>query len=116
MPGLVHEAVLASSTEDVLGATAAWLREGLNAGEDAVVLCTGEHSDALAEALDDARVTVMDHQEIYRKPIQTLDLVREFVLDRVATGSSRIRLVGEVDFGSAGDRWQDWRDCEALGN
>lgn len=116
LPGYSHEALLASSIEDLVGGTAAWLRTGLEVGEDAVVIGDRGQGSALADAVGDFRVMVLDQADVYGKPVKTLGFMGDFVRDRVAAGSRRVRMVGAVDFGATAESGEDWQQYEAVCN
>ena len=49
-----HEALFFDSRRTLLEASVPWLREGLEAGEDVALVCTGENNSALADVLGDS--------------------------------------------------------------
>lgn len=105
-----------SSTHDLLSATAAWLRAGLETGDDAVVVCGRAQNRALTDAVGDSRVVVLNQDDVYGKPVDTLNFMGDFVRRRVAAGSPCVRMVGTVCFGSTEDSWEDWQHYESLCN
>ncbi|QNN54387.1 sensor histidine kinase [Nocardioides mesophilus] len=116
-PQYIHEALFFSSSAGLVEAATPFLREGLAAGEDAVLVCTDAHNQALTEALgDDPRVTVLPRPEVYGRAVSAVAFYRDFMRSRLRGGTERVRLVNEVDFGSSSAAWDEWRRFEALCN
>ncbi|MFQ1000606.1 anti-sigma factor RsbA family regulatory protein [Modestobacter sp. SSW1-42] len=114
----VHELLLHDSPDELVAAAVPFLRAGLDAGESAVI-ATGDASCALLrEALDDdERVVVIPRSEVYRIRTPTaLTTVRRLVEQQVAAGSTRVRVVGETDFGTTPRDWLEWQRYEAVVN
>ncbi len=113
----VHEALLFESPDDLVGAAAPFLHEGLLAEEAVVLLCTEDHNRMVAEALEnDDRVIAVSQRHVYSKAIDAVAFLREFVADLQAGGRARVRLVGEAYFGPDRRSWDEWRRFEALCN
>jgi anti-sigma regulatory factor (Ser/Thr protein kinase) len=114
----VHELLLHDSPEELVAVAAPFLRAGLDAGESAVI-ATGDASGALLrEALgEDERVVVIPRSEVYRIRTPTaLTSVRRLVDQQLAAGSTRVRVVGETDFGRTPRDWLEWQRYEAVVN
>jgi hypothetical protein len=93
-----------------------WLREGLQAGEDAALVCTKDNA-ALAAALgQDPRVLVLPWTRIYRGAVDAVAFYHDLVTARVAAGRPRLRLVGEVGFDTATQGHDEWSRFEAVCN
>jgi anti-sigma regulatory factor (Ser/Thr protein kinase) len=115
--GYVHEAVYYDSTARFVHATAPLLRHALAGGADVALVCSDANNRALAEALeDDDRVLVLPRPEIYQKAVTAVAYFRDYVHDRVASGSRRVCILGEVDFGADSRALDEWRRYEALLN
>jgi anti-sigma regulatory factor (Ser/Thr protein kinase) len=113
----VHEALFFTSQHELQTESAPFLREGLESGGDAVLACTEVHNEALSHALgDDERVIRLARREIYRKPVTALESIRDFLGARVEAGTSQVRVVCEVDYGSTARSWDDWCRFEAVVN
>jgi anti-sigma regulatory factor (Ser/Thr protein kinase) len=114
----VHELLVHDSPDELLAVAVPFLRAGLEAGESAVI-ATGDASGALLrEALgDDERVVVIPRSEVYRIRTPTaLTAVRRLVDQQLAAGSTRVRVVGETDFGRTPRDWLEWQRYEAVVN
>jgi anti-sigma regulatory factor (Ser/Thr protein kinase) len=113
----VHEALFFGSTHDLVAEAAPFLRAGLAAGDDVVLICDEENNRAVAEQLGhDERIIYLPRHEAYRKAVTAVEFYRDFMRSRLAQGSRRVRLVGQVDFGADPRGWDEWRRFEALCN
>lgn len=113
----VHEALFYGSTQDLVAEAAPFLRDGLAAGDDVVLICTDENNRAVAQELDDdERIIYLPRHEAYQKAVTAVEFYRDFMRSRLEQGSRRVRLVGQVDFGSDARAWDEWRRFEALCN
>ncbi|MCZ2828759.1 sensor histidine kinase [Modestobacter sp. VKM Ac-2986] len=118
LDGHVHELLVHDSPEELLAVAVPFLRAGLEAGESAVI-ATGDASGALLrEALgDDERVVVIPRSEVYRIRTPTaLTAVRRLVDQQLTAGSTRVRVLGETDFGRTPRDWLEWQRYEAVVN
>ncbi|MBM7804899.1 anti-sigma regulatory factor (Ser/Thr protein kinase) [Geodermatophilus bullaregiensis] len=116
-PGLVHDALLYDTVEQVAAVAATWLRDGLAAGDAAVIATAPETTGPLREATgDDPRVMVVDRHGLYRSRTPTaIATIRRFATEHAAPGR-RVRVVGEVDFGTTAADWREWQAYEAVLN
>jgi anti-sigma regulatory factor (Ser/Thr protein kinase) len=113
----VHEAVYFDGADDLVDATAPLLGQALAEGADVALVCTERHNRALVEALGgDDRVRVLPRAEVYRKAVTAVGLFRDFVEERIAAGTGRVCVLGEVGFGTEGRALDEWRRYEALLN
>lgn len=93
--GLVHEALFYLDAQDYATGIAAFLREGLELAEPALVAVPGSHVDVLRSALgrDAERVRFLDMAEAGRNPGRIIPTVlHAFTREHPA---SRVRIVGE---------------------
>jgi CheY-like chemotaxis protein len=93
-----HEALVFSTTEELVAATVPFIRHGLEAEEPVVVFTSAATWAPVCEALDDdaRRLDFVDSAEWHREgPWRAGDKLIHFVHDRVARGASRVRAVGE---------------------
>ena len=111
-----HDLLLHDSAEQLADLAAAFLVEGLAAGDAAVVVTSSEAAAVLAEALDDDGVIVLDPADVYgvRTPA-ALTALRQLAEQRAPEGG-RLRVVGETDFGRTPREWQEWLRYEAVIN
>jgi anti-sigma regulatory factor (Ser/Thr protein kinase) len=112
----VHEALFYGSTQGLVAEAAPFLREGLAAGDDVVLICAEDNNRAVAEQLDDDRIIFLPREDVYQKAVTAVEYLRDFMRSRVDEGSDQVRLVGQVDFGSGTRAWDEWRRFEALCN
>jgi anti-sigma regulatory factor (Ser/Thr protein kinase) len=112
-----HEALFFDSRPALLEAAVPWLREGLQAGDHVLLVCTDDNNAALADALgQDPHVTVLPRTRIYRKAVDAVAFFHDLVTARVAAGQSRVRLVGEVGFDTGPLGHDEWCRYEAVCN
>lgn len=116
-PRFMHEALFFRSAPELVDEAARFLREGLETGADAVLLCTEDINLAAARALDaDDRIVCLAQHEIFQDPVTAIASVRDFVRSRLEEGSEQIRMVGQVDFGPSSSSWDEWKRFEAILN
>jgi anti-sigma regulatory factor (Ser/Thr protein kinase) len=116
--GYVHDALLYDSAEQLTAVAVPFLLEGIAAGEAAVV-ATGSHTaQVLREAVDgNPRVHVLDRGDVYRaRTPAAITTFRRLAEQRAVEGVTRVRVVGEVDFGPAERDWLEWQRYEAVVN
>lgn len=117
--GFVHEAFVYESDPVFAGAMAPFLREGLRAGEGAMAVTTPANVALLREALgrrDAEQVEFVDAGSWYRRPATTIAAYRRALDEQLAAGAPRVRIVGEVEFGSSDPRRAEWTRYESLLN
>ena len=91
-----HEALFYATENELLGGTVAFLREGLDHGEPALVALPAERIGPRREALDGAadRVEFVDMTRLGRNPARIISAWREFLVRHDAPRRS-VRGVGE---------------------
>ena len=115
--GYIHDALFFDSTEDLVAATTPFLRDGLEAGDDVVLICTDEHNRAIAAGLgNQARIIYLSRADVFDRAPLAVSSYRQFVKERISLGTSRVRLVSEVDFGNRAQTWREWSRFEAVCN
>ncbi len=113
----VHDALFYAEDSDLTRRAAAFLGEGLDVGERAVVVCRQEHEEPLLRALNnDKRVMTMTQQTVYRRAPDTIAQYQRFMESDEIAGGSRVRLVAEISFGEKIQTWQEWEKYEAAVN
>ncbi|MGZ4541135.1 MAG: anti-sigma factor RsbA family regulatory protein [Blastococcus sp.] len=113
-----HDALLYDSPGQLAEVAAAFLLEGLAAGDVAVLATSEGTAGLLLEAVDgDRRVQVVPRAQVYgaRTPA-ALSAVRKLGERRPPGSSARVRVVGEVDFGPSERHWPEWQRYEAVVN
>lgn len=112
-----HEALFFASQQALLEATVPWLRAGLDAGEVIALACDAENNAALAAALGDhPAVRVLPQEPIYHKAVDAVAFYHELITTAVAADHARVRVVGEVAFGTSARGREEWLRFEAVCN
>lgn len=101
--GFRHEALLYAGDDQFVEACAAFVREGLEAGEPTLVVAVTGKLEGLKEALgpDAGRVQFADMAEVGRNPARIIPAWQSFV-DEHATDGLRVRGIGEPIFPERG--------------
>jgi two-component system, NarL family, nitrate/nitrite response regulator NarL len=96
--GCRHEALLYSSPEELVAATLPFMHEGLQHGDDLVVILEKERRQALQRALgkDASRMESEDVFSWYQSPEHALQSYIRTIDERLARGAPRVRVVAEV--------------------
>ena len=112
-----HHALFYDSPDALLDAAVPFLRAGLDAGESAVLVCRGSYNELLEEALgSDPRLTVLDQTDVYTRTANAVAAYRRMMRRHTAVNPHRLRLVGEVAFGTDPTTWNEWIRFEAVVN
>jgi anti-sigma regulatory factor (Ser/Thr protein kinase) len=115
--GYSHDALLFGSTAELVDLAVPFVRDGLAAGEAAVVATSPETASALRDAVDDPRLHVLDRGDVYRARTPTaITTFRRLAEQRTAEGVGRVRVVGEADFGATERDWLEWQRYESVIN
>ncbi len=117
-PRARHEALLYSSADEFASLTARFVAEGLDNDESAAVITSAENLDAFRTALDELSplVFLVDADDWYRKPAETVGRWVAFVEGQVAKGRSRVRGVGEIAPLRRGHAVEEWLHYESILN
>jgi anti-sigma regulatory factor (Ser/Thr protein kinase) len=115
--GFEHDALLYDSPDELTAVAGAFLREGLTAGETGVIAVDPETADRLSAVVGhDPRVLVLDRSSLYRARTPTaIAAFRRLASEHTAPGR-RIRVVGEIEFGSTPADWSEWQRYESVIN
>ncbi|WP_041795417.1 sensor histidine kinase [Modestobacter italicus] len=115
-PGFRHDALLYDSPADLVAVAVPFLLEGLAAGDGAVIAAGPEATDALRDAVGDhPLVLVLERHALYRA--RTPTAIKTFRgLGEQASLGRRVRVVGEVDFGTTTADRHEWQRYEAVIN
>jgi anti-sigma regulatory factor (Ser/Thr protein kinase) len=115
--GMRHSALVYESRDEYVTRAVAFLREGLEAGEGAVVGNTRPGLAAVREALgsDAARVTFIDVGAAYTRPARTFAAYHKVYADEFEKAES-VRVISDVQFGPEPAEWDLWMGYEALMN
>ncbi len=115
-PGFLHDALVYDTAEELAAVAGPFLLEGLAAGDGAVIAAGPEATAAICETVgNDPLVLVLERHALYRS--RTPTAIKTFRgLAEQATPGRRIRVVGEVDFGTTAADWHEWQRYEAVIN
>jgi anti-sigma regulatory factor (Ser/Thr protein kinase) len=116
-PGLLHEALLYDSEEQLVERVARFLRHGLAEGPTIAVL-TRRHWSLLREELgsDADLVTFTDCADFYIRPVDALAAYDRTMRDLLAAGAPSASVVGEIPLQPGHTEWAEWISYEALIN
>jgi anti-sigma regulatory factor (Ser/Thr protein kinase) len=114
---LRHNAFVYDSADEYVARSVAFLREGLEAGEGAIVANVRPGLAAMREALgaDSDRVRFVDVSSTYTRPARTLGAYHEIFVDELQKTPS-LRAVADVQFGLDPEEWDLWTGYEAVFN
>ncbi|MGY1696692.1 MULTISPECIES: anti-sigma factor RsbA family regulatory protein [unclassified Geodermatophilus] len=116
--GYVHDALLYDDPGRLVDVVVPFLREGLAAGEAAVLATGPRTAGVVRDALDDdPRLLVVDRSEAYRgRTPAAITGFRRLADRHAAAGVPRVRVVGETDFGTTEQERYEWQRYEAVVN
>jgi anti-sigma regulatory factor (Ser/Thr protein kinase) len=114
---LRHHAFVYESDEEYVAGTAAFLKEGLDAGEAAIVANTRDGLAMMRDALgaDADRVAFVDVSATYTRPAHTVARYYGTFLEQLQ-GAPSVRAVATGQFGATPAEWQEWMTYEAITN
>ncbi len=114
---LRHHAFVYDSEEEYAARSAAFLREGLAAGEACVVGHNRAGLATMREALgpDADRVALVDLSRTYTRPARAVAAYYGTFLGLLRSAPS-VRAVAEFQFGPTFDDWREWESYEAITN
>jgi anti-sigma regulatory factor (Ser/Thr protein kinase) len=114
---LRHNAFVYQSQDEYVARSVAFLREGLQAGEGAIVANTRPRLAVMHEALgsDAAQVTFVDVSSAYTRPARTLAAYHKVFAEQLHQTAS-LRAVADVQFGPDPGEWDLWVGFEAVLN
>ena len=111
-----HDALLYDSPEDLAAVAGPFLLDGLAAGDGAVIAVSTETVDVMRAAVDDdPLVLVLERHALYRSRTPTALKTFRALSEQAAPGR-RVRVVGEVDFGTTAADQHEWQRYEAVIN
>jgi anti-sigma regulatory factor (Ser/Thr protein kinase) len=113
-----HDAFLYDSADQLADVAAPFLLDGLAAGDAAVVAASAATAEVLRDAVSGhPRVHVLERSDVYRARTPTaITTFRRLADEYATTGISRVRVVGEVDFGPGERDWLEWQRYESVIN
>jgi anti-sigma regulatory factor (Ser/Thr protein kinase) len=116
-PALRHHAFVYASDEEYVERSAAFLREGLAAGEGCIVAHSRDGIALMRDALgpDAAQVSFVDVSCTYTRPAHALAAYYGTLLEHLKRAPS-VRAVAEMQLGPTLQDWEEWVGYEALCN
>jgi CheY-like chemotaxis protein len=114
--GCRHEALVYSTTDELIAGTVPFIRRGLAAGEPVLAVLREEAWAPLREALDgdERRLDFVDAVEWHRSPERTAEAYLRYVRNHLAQGASRVRIIGQVTWPTASAvAVAEWKRFEA---
>ena len=115
--GCRHEALVYSSTEELVAAAVPFLRSGLSVADSVLIVMRDDARSALRRGLDaDAEaIDFADALEWYQSPEHAFDAYTRYIGDRLERGAPRVRVVAEVVWpaASATVAVAEWKRYEA---
>lgn len=115
---LVHDAFIYDSDAEFVDRVGPFIMDGVEHGDDVMVVTRSENAALLRDTLGwtDGDVRFVDSKDWYRSPAQTIAEYRAAMDRAFATGTSRLRVVGEVEFGSSEIDHAVWTRYESVLN
>ncbi len=116
-PALRHNALVYESEDEYLAHALPFLKEGVEAGEGAIVAHVRPGIAMMREALGDhaAGVTFVDVSTSYTRPARALAAYHEVYAAQLAR-TPTVRAVADVQFGPEPAEWDLWTGYEAAFN
>ncbi len=114
---LRHNAFVYESHDEYLACAVPFLRDGLEAGEGAIVAHTRPGLAMMREALgrDAGRVTFVDVSSAYTRPARTLAAYHKVYAEQLQS-NHKLRAVADVQCGPDPPEWDLWIGYEAVFN
>lgn len=110
-----HDMLRYGTSCELASVAVPFLREGLDAGEAAIVVCAPANAALVTAGLDhDDRVLVLDRSEVYQRPAIAITAYTRAVRRLIAAGAARVRLLGEIAFGCDRESCVEWLRFEAV--
>jgi CheY-like chemotaxis protein len=96
--GCRHEALVYSSTDELVAGSVPFMQHGLAHGEHVLVILREDARDVLRDALGDdaARIEFKDALAWYQSPEHAFEGYTRYLADHLERGTSRVRVVAEV--------------------
>jgi anti-sigma regulatory factor (Ser/Thr protein kinase) len=105
------------SDDEYVAATTGFLKEGLDAGEGAIVANTRDGLAMMRDALgaDAERVAFVDVSAVYTRPAHTVARYYGTFLEHLQNAPT-VRAVANGQFGATPEEWREWMAYEAITN
>jgi anti-sigma regulatory factor (Ser/Thr protein kinase) len=114
---LTHDALFYGSDDEFVATLVPFVRDGLARDQAVAAAVNAANIALLRDALgaDASEVTFIDRDGWYRRPATTVAGWQRLLADAAGRGRAKIRLIGEVGFGT-GERAVTWTRYEAALN
>ena len=115
--GLLHDALVYDSDEQLIERVAPFLREGLEEGPTFAVLTRG-HWFLLREELgsDADGIAFTDCDDFYFRPVDAVAAYDATMRDLLASGATSARVAAEIPLQPTRNAWSEWISYEAIVN
>ncbi|RBY92346.1 sensor histidine kinase [Blastococcus sp. TBT05-19] len=117
--GHAHVGLVARSDEELLAGAVPHLEDGLRAGDTVLLSCPPETAALITSALGEQASAVSEDARICLLGTRVADAVAasvEWVRRAASTGSGRLRIVGQMQFGAAPRNFREGLRYEAAKN
>ena len=116
-PGLLHDALVYDSDEQLVERVAPFLREGLEEGPTIAALTRG-HWSLLREELGSEAdgIAFIDCNDFYIRPVDVVAAYDATIGNLLAAGATRARVTAEIPFQPTWYAWSEWISYEAIVN
>jgi anti-sigma regulatory factor (Ser/Thr protein kinase) len=116
--GYPHDALFYDSADDLVEVAMPFLTRGLAIGDAAVIAAGAAATRVLCDALDgDPRVHVLERGDVYNARTATaITTYRRLAEREDRAPGSRVRIVGEIDYGRTDRDRLEWQRYEAVIN
>jgi anti-sigma regulatory factor (Ser/Thr protein kinase) len=114
---LRHHAFVYESDADYVARSTAFLQDGLDAGEAAIVANTRDGLAMMRDALgpDADRVAFIDVSATYTRPAHAVARYHATLTEQLRRAPA-VRAVADLQFGPAPGEWREWAAYEAITN
>jgi anti-sigma regulatory factor (Ser/Thr protein kinase) len=114
---LRHHAFVYESDEEYVAGSVRFLKDGLDAGEGAIVANTRDGLAMMRDALGPAadQVAFVDVSAVYTRPARTVARYYGTFLEQLRSAPS-VRAVATGQFGTTREEWREWMAYEAITN
>jgi len=106
--GCRHEALVYSTSEELVAGTAPFVHQGLEAADDVLVVMREPGRALLSEAVggETAGITFVDAIDWYRTPQHAFEQYTRHLRDRLGRGADRVRIVAEAMLPEGAAEWK----------
>lgn len=114
--GFVHDAFFYADEADLIAWAAPFLREAVEEGEHALLVCEPRRRALVLDAVKDERVIGLDQRELYLRVPAAIAAVKALMQSGLGADGTPVRMVGEIDYGVSRQDQTAWSCYEAVTN